>query len=422
MTPRLLSRWTRALLRLTRTLWFRVTLFALLSVATAALAIVLEDRIPAALARRFSPDAVLPILTILASGMLAVSTFSLNVMVTAHNAAAGQTTPRVHRVLLEDTTTHTVLAIFVGAFVYALSAIILFKAGLYPPGASVIVLAITAAVVVVVVMALLRWIHRLSDLGSLDATLATIEAAARPCLMRVRESPALGAHVSTRDRELPAGARPVPAPATGHLQLIDMPGLDHLCSETGTQLHLHVRPGDYVIEGAVIGHLAGPAEVAPETIASHLTIAAHRGFEQDASYGLLVLSETAARALSPGINDPGTAITVIARLERLLLEWAQARPGSGAPLYSNLFLPEISRAALIESAFAQSARDGASQIEVAVRLRMALLRLGEAPDPDLAEAARAMAAHALDHADAALALDSDRARLRATGDGLRLSP
>ncbi len=111
---------------------------------------------------------------------------------------------------------------------------------------------------------------------------------------------------------------------------------------------------------------------------------------------------------------------MICRLEKLLLDWTRARPETEAPLFSGLFLPDTSRAALIENAFAQIARDGAGQIEVAERLRAALLRLADAPDPALAEAARTMAARALDHA--ALALESERARLRATGDGISFLP
>ena len=83
-----------------------------------------------------------------------------------------------------------------------------------------------------------------------------------------------------------------------------------------------------------------------------------------------------------------------------------------------MFLPDTSREALIENAFAQAARDGAGQIEVAERLRAALLRLSDVPDPALAAAARGMAARALDHAEAALSLESERARLRATGNGI----
>jgi uncharacterized membrane protein len=417
-----LSSWAMTLRRLSRKLWLRVSFFALLSVGTAVLALLARNMIPATLQRSFVPEAVLPILTILASGMLAVSTFSLNVMVTAHNAAAGQSTPRVHRILLADTTTHTVLAVFIGAFVYALSAIILFKAGLYPEEASVLVLIVTVAVVVLVILALLRWIHHLSDLGSMDATLATIERSTRPCLMHARAVPALGAGILRRDMVLPDEARPILAPATGHVQFIDMAGLQNLCTGTRAPLYLYTRPGDYVVKGGVIGHAAGHDDAALERVGAHLTIGAHRTFEQDAGYGLLVLSETAARALSPGINDPGTAIAVICRLENLLLDWAHARPEIEAPLFAGVFLPDTSRTELIENAFGQTARDGAGKIEVAERLRAALLRLSAAPDPALAGAARAMATRALDHAEGALPLASERARLHATGDGISFLP
>ena len=48
-------------------------------------------------------------------------------------------------------------------------------------------------------------------------------------------------------------------------------------------------------------------------------IGAERSFEQDPAYGLIVLGEIAQRALSPGINDPGTAIAVLSSQTRLLI-------------------------------------------------------------------------------------------------------
>jgi len=255
------------LLRFSRKLWLRVALFALLAVLASAAAILLNQHIPNTLKERFTPDAVMPILTILASSMLAVSTFSLNVMVTAHNAAAGQTTPRVHRILLADTTTHTVLATFIGAFVYALSAIILFKSGFYPEGASVLVLGFTVVVVVLVVLALLRWINRLSDLGSMDATLHSIEQEAHHCLVRARNLPALGARCLTASTVLPTDARPLKAPATGYLQLIDMHAISERLKTDQTRVYIYVRPGDYLIKGQTIGHATGLHEDDANTIA-----------------------------------------------------------------------------------------------------------------------------------------------------------
>lgn len=417
-----LSTWGMTLVEVSRTLWLRVSLFAVLAVLSAGIAILLEGRIPAALQDRFTAEDVMPILSILASGMLAVSTFSLNVMVTAHNAAAQQTTPRVHRILLADTTTHTALSVFIGAFVYALSAMILVKANVYPEGSSVVVLGITVMVVVLVVLMLVRWIHRLSDLGSMDATLDSTEALARDCMIRTRRLPALGATEANDGPPPDDAVTPVIAPRTVYLQFIDMPGISQRLKSDGMRVHFYVRPGDYMIEGQIIGHAAGLDARDAAAVARRMTIGSNRTFEQDASYGLLVLSEIASRALSPAINDPGTAIAVICRNEKLLLDWAKTAPKDGALLFPRIFLRDASRRAMIENAFAGAARDGAGQIEVALRLRAALERIADAGDPGLAEAARAMSAHASDHADVALVLDSERARLRAASGGVSPSP
>jgi uncharacterized membrane protein len=155
---------------------------------------------------------------------------------------------------------------------------------------------------------------------------------------------------------IPAQAIPFVAQATGYVQFIDMPGISERLKSDQTRVYLYARPGDYLIKGQVIGHATGVKDGETDAIARRLTIGPHRTFEQDASYGLLVLSETASRALSPGINDPGTAIAVICRQEKLLLEWAHAEPTKTKPLFPRIFLPDTSRHAMIENAFAGADR------------------------------------------------------------------
>ena len=77
------SKWHWLLRQMTRKLWFRTSLFAILAVLTALAAVVLKAFIPPSVAGLIGTDAVDKILGILASSMLAVTTFSLNIMVTA---------------------------------------------------------------------------------------------------------------------------------------------------------------------------------------------------------------------------------------------------------------------------------------------------------------------------------------------------
>ena len=408
------------LLRVSRRLWVRVALMALLSVVAAVAAMYIEDFIPKDLRDRFQPDTVMPILTILASGMLAVSTFSLNVMVSAHNAAAAQATPRAHRILLADTTTQSVLATFIGAFVYALTSIILLRAGLDGGGSSVTVLIFTVAVVVLVILALLRWIDHLSDLGSMDATLRMTEAEARASLQLTRRAPALRASTLTAETLIPTEATPIPSPRSGYLQFIDVAHMHEAIKKSEARIYIHTAPGQFLLTGQPVAYATGLTEKQGKAMQNSLTIGQHRTFEQDATYGLLVLSEIASRALSPGINDPGTAIDVIARQERLLWNWAGAEEAKGDPKFPRIFVPELSRNEMIQSAFSSTARDGADTIEVTCRLLHALRVLQDAPDPALAKAAARMSETARQYAEEALTLKSEKETMRQAHNAPRL--
>jgi uncharacterized membrane protein len=408
-----ISKTLLVILRISRMLWVRVTLMACLAVVASMAAMLLDSLIPEVLRERFTPDAVMPILTILASGMLAVSTFSLNVMVTAHNAAAAQATPRAHRILLADTTTQTVLATFIGAFVYALSSIILFKAKLHAPGASVAVLAVTVVVVILVILAMLRWIDHLSDLGSMDKTLHDTERQARASLMLARQTPALRANALTPETVMPQDVVPVPAPRSGYLQFIDLRRMSAILQDKDARLYVHAPPGRFVLQGTPVAYASGLSGKPLETVKECLTIGDYRSFEQDAAYGLLVLSEIASRALSPGINDPGTAIDVIGRQERLLWDWGRTPIEDKEPIFSRIFIPDTSPEQLIEGAFASTARDGAALVEVATRLQQALQTLAEGPDANLASAAQDMAERARAYSEQAMVLEEDKIKLRA---------
>ena len=396
-----------------RSMGLRVVLYALLAVAVAAVGPVAAPWVNGLLDAEMAFSSVLPVLTILASSMLAVSTFSLNVMVSAHHAAAASTTPRVHRLLLEDTTTQSVLAAFIGAFVYSFGAIILYRAGFYAEEAALLVMGITIVVVVVVVVSLLRWISHLSTLGTVDESLSLVRARARESLLVLARAPGFGARPLTPDTVLPVETRPLAAPASGYVQLIDIARMEACLPDTGT-VHVLVQPGDHVLEGRTVAEISGAVgDDIRATLAEAFTIGAHRTHEQDARFGLLILAETASRALSPGINDPGTAIRAIHVLEDLLWTFVRTEPDTDRPTATRVFARVPDAGDLAHTAFAPIARDGAGQVEVGLTLRGALGTLAQAGDERLAEAARDLADSALAHSEAAGLLDRDLSDLRA---------
>ena len=115
------------------------------------------------------------------------------------------------------------LATFLGAFVYGLASLILVSIHLYTQKDVVVILAFTLLVIGLVVVAILRWIEHLSDLGSVVTTTGWIEDAATDALETQINWPCLGARpLSSTQREIPARAQQVMARETGYVQHIDL--------------------------------------------------------------------------------------------------------------------------------------------------------------------------------------------------------
>ncbi|GGG79971.1 hypothetical protein GCM10011415_31600 [Salipiger pallidus] len=390
--------------RVSRNLVARILLGALVAFVTALVAPLFEGLIPKDLQDRFGSDAVMPILSILASTMLTVTTFSLSVMVQAFQTAANSATPRAYRLHLNDTTTQTVLATFTGAFLFSLTAIVMFRAGFYSESAAVVIFGVTVVVIALIILAIIRWIDHLSSLGSMDDTLSKVEAQARETLARIFERPALGGVPLAAGAEMPSGTVPVRAPRGGYVQLIDMAALNDMLGDASAHIVLATSPGRHVVKGAVIGHVLGDAN--PEQLANAFTFGEIRTAEQDARFGVIVLNEIAVRALSPGINDPGTAIDVIHRLSRVLSDLRH--PGNPPPEFPRIEVPVLHPADLIEDGFASLIRAGREHPEVIGLAVEALGQLEGSDWPEMANEAKSMRGYALRHAKEVLSLRDDR--------------
>ncbi|STF69041.1 Predicted membrane protein (DUF2254) [Escherichia coli] len=127
----MISRWKWMLKQTYKKLWFRATLFAIVAIITALLSILFKSMIPESVSVKVGAEAVDNILNILASSMLAVTTFSLSIMVTAYGSATTNVTPRATRLVVEDVTTQNVLATFIGSFLFSLVGIIALNMGAY---------------------------------------------------------------------------------------------------------------------------------------------------------------------------------------------------------------------------------------------------------------------------------------------------
>ena len=106
-------------------------------------------------------------------------------------------------------------------------------------------------------------------------------------------------------------------------------------SQNGLVIKVDTRPGDFVVERARLLQV-WPRECLSaelgEALCEPIVIGPKRTPTQDIDFAVAALVEIALRALSPGINDPQTAMTCIDRLSAALAEiMEEAEPPSLVP-------------------------------------------------------------------------------------------
>ncbi|MFD1196451.1 DUF2254 domain-containing protein [Seohaeicola saemankumensis] len=407
----MVSRYTWYLREILKKVWVRVVGFAFLALLSVGLAHVLSPYLAEDLAIRAGADAVEQLLGVLTSSMLAVTTFSLSIAVSAFAAAASTATPRAAVLLQEDRTTQNVLATFLGAFLFGLVGLVALNADLYDAAGRVVIFLFTIVVIGFVVLALFRWIGHLMQFGRMGDTLDRVEAATAAALELRLADPYMGGRILSGEPD--HGMHGVDARTTGYVQHVDMQALHDCATAYGVQVYLRCLPGSFVTMGAPLARLSGaaPDPALCDTICRAITIGKRRTFEGDPRFGLIVLAEIASRALSPAVNDPGTAIDVLGRFVRILSLWRdRAAPEIRFP---DIFVPPILPRDAIADAFRPLARDGAGLVEVQVRLQKALTDLRRIAPDTFGQATTRMAQDALARAEAAAPAASDLADIRA---------
>ncbi len=116
------------------------------------------------------------------------------------------------------------------------------------------------------------------------------------------------------------------ARATGYVQTINVDGLLEFAAKQDLVITLHCRPGQFLVEGQHVATLYSAhsnMKELPQYVGDQLTLGQERTSEQDIGFAILQLVEVAMRALSPGINDPHTAIRCVDWLGAALCRLSQ---------------------------------------------------------------------------------------------------
>lgn len=330
-------------------------------------------------------DSARQVLSVIAASVISVGGVSFSVTMVALTLTSGQYGPKVLRQFLEDNDSKISLGLFFGTYVYSLIVLTGYLESDQPH------LTVLGALLFafVALLGFIRFIHLTATDLQADKIIQRI---GRQLLSAFDNLVSEGQSTTRSNDNLPwrRAARPyrphlIASSKQGYLQTIDYPGLVNWCVENDCTLQVRRRAGDFIVEGICLFKVFGcPAEQLADAVNElnrHVICGPIRTPTQDPEYPITQLNQLAARALSPGINDPGTAITCIDWFSLSLAQMIDHDlPGSvfldqdGTP---RLLAKYTHFPGIMKAIYAQLRQFAKSEVSVTVSLFESLCRLAE---------------------------------------------
>ena len=415
------NRLTFFLGRIRETLWVKPILSCILSVLAALLAhgadsssigIDLGARLP-----DISAESIEDLLKITAASMLVIATFSVGAMVSAYGSAGSTATPRTFTLVISDDVSQNALSVFVGVFIFSVVSLMALMNGYYGKPGRVVLFTLTLVALGLVIITFVRWVDRIARLGRLATVIDKVEAATARAMEARLAFPTLRGRRAAITLK-PAGI-PVYARTVGYVQQIDVKQLQRHAAQENLRITVAALPGTFATPDRAMVYVERDdgTDYSPDhrLIERAFIIGQDRLFDHDPRFGLVVLSEIATRALSPGINDPGTAIDVIGTCVRLFVQWCRPLTAPHEPECDRVYVPELDIGDMFDDAFTSITRDGAGMLEVQIRLQKAFRTLASCGNDAMRREAVGHARLALMKAEKAIDFEPDVAMIRAAG-------
>lgn len=281
------------------------------------------------------------LLSAIIGAMITAISVTFSVTVVALTVAAQHFGPRVLSNFVRHTSAQVVLGTFMATFVYAVLVLSAMEAGGADAEAPQLAVAGAVALVILSIGALIYYVHHISaslQIGELAADIGEdLRAAIRQVHGKPRSEDGGAPAASDRDGaartpEAPPDAVPVLADETGYVQRVNHEAIASEAERHGAVVWIRRESGSFVFSRTPLA-MVHPPEACNEELAKAVRRASIVGRDrtqgQDVEFSVKQLVEVALRALSPGVNEPFTALTCIDRLTAgLAIVAASPKPSS----------------------------------------------------------------------------------------------
>jgi uncharacterized membrane protein len=343
------------------------------------------------------PDGAREVLSAITTSMITFTGLVFSITIVVLQLTSSQFSPRVLRTFLRDRQTQLSLGVFVATFVYAVMVLRTVDSTDGARFVPAIATTVGVALLLLSVGVFVGYIHHIATAIQVSSLVRAVGDETRVGIDRC-----LRVDGSQRAAPAPSGlpTREVSSPAYGVVTAVDVPRLVAAADEADVVLVVAVELGQFVPEGAPVLAVHGDGPLDERAAARCVHLRKDRSMEHDVAFGFRQLVDVAERALSPGTNDPTTAVQALDELHDLLRRLATRELPDGvhrdADDVVRLFTPALRFEDVLHLALGEVEHYGADAPQVQVRLDALLADLAAAALPQ--------------HRGAVLAVQARRAR------------
>lgn len=307
--------------RLWRPFWVLPAVVATASVVLGAVLPHVDERVTGIVPTLFDggPDGARQLLGTIASAMISVTGLVFSITMVVLQLASSQFIPRLLGTFLASRTVQLTLGVFTGSFLYSLTVLRSVRgaqdgAAAFVPQASV---GLSFLFVVASVGFFIAFIHHITSAVHLNRVISRLGARTRESIDRLSS----GHRPQPTEVRRPQGGGTVVRMSGRHgwVTVIDSTGLVRWAEDRDCLAELDVGLGDFVVDGQAIGTVWASGDVPADEVASFVAVDRERHMGPDFGFGIRQLTDIAERALSPGVNDPTTAVEVLHELHTVLV-------------------------------------------------------------------------------------------------------
>lgn len=255
------------------------------------------------------------IISTVAGAIISLTVFSFSMVMIVLNQAASQMSNRVLNSMIENRFQQMILGIYIGTIVYALfllSTIRDISSGIYVPAFSIYLL------ILLTVIDIFLFIY------FLDYVTQTVKYETVIDRVRLQTFKTMEADFKeVEDQKLnwfDLPSNTIYAQKSDYFQGFNHKRLLRLTEENNVRIRFNYAPGQFILKG-MLCITVHSAEKVDEDLLKQISDCADfytgQPIDLNADYGFRQLSEVAIKALSPGINDPGTAVLALHALVAL---------------------------------------------------------------------------------------------------------